>query len=179
MKQEKERTIRIINGNVDKEIYSTEPLVIENNCHINGDIKAPEVTIGDHVVVKGAITAQNITIGNMCEIGDVTADKDVSVGQMSIVGNVWAGETVYIMGYSSADSVFGDIEVIAENGCDLGEVQSFGSVTLATRTLVNGCCGSELVDCFEDVKADYLMSEKTIRTGEDCHIKLMEVRQFN
>lgn len=76
-------------------------------------------------------------------------------------------------------TAFGDVEVIAENGCDLGNVQSFGTVTLATRTLVNACCGSDLVDCFENVNAEYLMSEGQIRTGEECHIKEMQLKKFN
>jgi len=115
----------------------------------------------------------------MCEIGNMLSDENIFVGQMCIVGKVSAGATAYIMGYSAADSVFGDVEVIAENGCDLGNVQSFGTVTLATRTLVNACCGSDLVDCFENVNAEYLMSEGQIRTGEECHIKEMQLKKFN
>ena len=132
------------------------------------------------VVIEGNIEADNdITIGNMCEIGNMLSDENIFVGQMCIVGKVSAGATAYIMGYSAADSVFGDVEVIAENGCDLGNVQSFGTVTLATRTLVNACCGSDLVDCFENVNAEYLMSEGQIRTGEECHIKEMQLKKFN
>lgn len=57
--------------------------------------------------------------------------------------------------------------------------QNFGTVTLATRTLVKACCGSDLVDCFENVNAEYLMSEGQIRTGEECHIKEMQLKKFN
>lgn len=154
--------------------------MIANNTHIIGNIQAPEVEIGNHVVINGNVEAwQNVTVGDMCEIGDIFAGENISIGQMAIVGNVFAGATAYIQGYSSTESVFGDVEVIAENGCDLGNVQSFGSVTLATRTLVNTCCGAEFVDCFEDVKADYLMSEKAICAGENCRIKEMELKKFN
>ena len=152
MKQNKERAISIISGEYYEDVLSTLPVTIANNSHVKGNIKAPKVTVGNHVVIEGNIEADNdITIGNMCEI----------------------------MGYSAADSVFGDVEVIAENGCDLGNVQSFGTVTLATRTLVKACCGSDLVDCFENVNAEYLMSEGQIRTGEECHIKEMQLKKFN
>ncbi len=155
-------------------------MTIANNSHVKGNIKAPKVTVGNHVVIEGNIEADNdITIGNMCEIGNMLSDENIFVGQMCIVGKVSAGATAYIMGYSAADSVFGDVEVIAENGCDLGNVQSFGTVTLATRTLVKACCGSDLVDCFENVNAEYLMSEGQIRTGEECHIKEMQLKKFN
>ena len=163
MKQNKERAISIISGEYYEDVLSTLPVTIANNSHVKGNIKAPKVTVGNHVVIEGNIEADNdITIGNMC-----------------IVGKVSAGATAYIMGYSAADSVFGDVEVIAENGCDLGNVQSFGTVTLATRTLVKACCGSDLVDCFENVNAEYLMSEGQIRTGEECHIKEMQLKKFN
>lgn len=180
MKKNEARAITIISGEINEDIVSTKPLTIANNSSVVGDIRAPEVTIGNHVVVKGNIVAQNdIVIGNMCETGDVSAGENISIGQMCIVGNVSAGATAYIMGYSATDSVFGDVEVIAENGCDLGNVQSFGSVTLATRTLVGACCGSDLVDCFESVSAEYLMSEEEILTGEECHIKEMQLKKFN
>ena len=180
MKQNKERAISIISGEFYEDVLSTVPVTIANNSHVNGNIKAPEVTVGNHVVIDGDIEADNdVTIGNMCESRNVSAGENISIGQMAIVGKVWAGDRAYIMGYSSAVSVFGDSEVVAENGCDLGDVQSFGSVTLATRTVVNVCCGSDLVDCFEDVRADYLMSERAICTGENCIIKEMELKRFN
>ena len=162
MKQNKERAISIISGEYYEDVLSTLPVTIANNSHVKGNIKAPKVTVG-----------------NMCEIGNMLSDENIFVGQMCIVGKVSAGATAYIMGYSAADSVFGDVEVIAENGCDLGNVQSFGTVTLATRTLVKACCGSDLVDCFENVNAEYLMSEGQIRTGEECHIKEMQLKKFN
>ena len=109
MKQNKERAISIISGEYYEDVLSTLPVTIADN---------------------------DITIGNMCEIGNMLSDENIFVGQMCIVGKVSAGATAYIMGYSAADSVFGNVEVIAENGCDLGNVQSFGTVTLATRTLV-------------------------------------------
>lgn len=152
MKQNKERAISIISGEYYEDVLSTLPVTIANNSHVKG---------------------------NMCEIGNMLSDENIFVGQMCIVGKVSAGATAYIMGYSAADSVFGDVEVIAENGCDLGNVQSFGTVTLATRTLVKACCGSDLVDCFENVNAEYLMSEGQIRTGEECHIKEMQLKKFN
>lgn len=180
MKQNKERAISIISGEYYEDVLSTLPVTIANNSHVKGNIKAPKVTVGNHVVIEGDIEADNdITIGNMCEIGNMLSDENIFVGQMCIVGKVSAGATAYIMGYSAADSVFGDVEVIAENGCDLGNVQSFGTVTLATRTLVKACCGSDLVDCFENVNAEYLMSEGQIRTGEECHIKEMQLKKFN
>ena len=180
MKQNKERAISIISGEYYEDVLSTLPLTIANNSHVKGNIKAPEVTVGNHVVIEGDIEADNdINIGNMCEIGNVLSGENIFIGQMCICGKVSAGAIAYIMGYSAADSVFGDVEVIAENGCDLGNVQSFGTVTLATRTLVNACCGSDLVDCFESVNAEYLMSEGQIRTGEECHIKEMQLKKFN
>lgn len=163
MKQNKERAISIISGEYYEDVLSTLPVTIANNSHVKGNIEADN----------------DITIGNMCEIGNMLSDENIFVGQMCIVGKVSAGATAYIMGYSAADSVFGDVEVIAENGCDLGNVQSFGTVTLATRTLVKACCGSDLVDCFENVNAEYLMSEGQIRTGEECHIKEMQLKKFN
>lgn len=176
MKQNKERAISIISGEYYEDVLSTLPVTIANNSHVKGNIKAPKVTVGNHVVIEAD---NDITIGNMCEIGNMLSDENIFVGQMCIVGKVSAGATAYIMGYSAADSVFGDVEVIAENGCDHGNVQSFGTVTLATRTLVKACCGSDLVDCFENVNAEYLMSEGQIRTGEECHIKEMQLKKFN
>ena len=168
MKQNKERAISIISGEYYEDVLSTLPVTIANNSHVKGNIKAPKVTVGNHVVIEAD---NDITIGNMCEIGNMLSDENIFVGQMCIVGKVSAGATAYIMGYS--------VEVIAENGCDLGNVQSFGTVTLATRTLVKACCGSDLVDCFENVNAEYLMSEGQIRTGEECHIKEMQLKKFN
>ena len=180
MEKEKERTKTIISGEVKKDISSTEPLIIQSNSHVLGNVVAPDVIVGNHVIIEGDIKAlQNVVVGNMCEIGNISAGENISIGQMCMVGKVYAEATAYIMGYSTADSVFGDVEVIAENGCELGDVQSFGSVILATRTLVKACCGSYMVDCFEDVRADYLMSENAICTGENCSIKEMELRRFN
>ncbi|OKZ56923.1 MAG: hypothetical protein BHV99_04575 [Clostridium sp. 26_21] len=180
MKQNKEHIVNRISGKFSEDVLSTVPVNVASNSHVSGNIKAPEVIVGNHVVIDGNIEADNdVTIGNMCEIGDISAGENVSVGQMSIIGKIFAGDKAYIMGYSSAESVFGDVEVVAENGCDLGDVQSFGTVTLATRTIVNVCCGAEMIDCFEDVKADYLMSEEAIFTGEHCAIKEMQLKRFN
>ena len=180
MEKKKERTKTIISGEVKKDISSTEPLIIQNNSHVLGNVEAPDVFVGDHVIIEGDIkSSQNVVVGNMCEIGDISAGEDVTIGVMTSVGNIFAGARAYIQGYSSTEAVFGDTEVIAENGCELGDVQSFGSVILATRTMVKACCGSYMVDCFEDVRADYLMSENAICTGENCSIKEMELKRFN
>ena len=168
MKQNKERAISIISGEYYEDVLSTLPVTIANNSHVKGNIKAPKVTVGNHVVIEGNMKPIMILPLAICVKSEICClMKTFFVGQMCIVGKVSAGATAYIMGYSAADSVFGDVEVIAENGCDLGNVQSFGTVTLATRTLVKACCGSDLVDCFENVNAEYLMSEGQIRTGED------------
>lgn len=111
MKQNKERAISIISGEYYEDVLSTLPVTIANNSHVKGNIKAPKVTVGNHVVIEGNIEADNdITIGNMCEIGNMLSDENIFVGQMCIVGKVSAGATAYIMGYSAADSVFGDID---------------------------------------------------------------------
>lgn len=59
------------------------------------------------------------------------------------------------------------------------DVLSTLPVTIANNSHVKACCGSDLVDCFENVNAEYLMSEGQIRTGEECHIKEMQLKKFN
>lgn len=129
---------------------------------IDGDIlSSNSVVIADHSEIKG----------------DISAD-DVSVGQMTVInGDVIAKDMAYIQGFSVAYDVFGDIEVVAENNCDLEMVQSFGVCTLATKVSVSVCCGTEMVDCFDEVEAECLMSETEIQTGKSCNIGEMMVKK--
>ncbi len=52
MKQNKERAISIISGEYYEDVLSTLPVTIANNSHVKGNIKAPKVTVGNHVVIS-------------------------------------------------------------------------------------------------------------------------------
>ena len=52
MKQNKERAISIISGEYYEDVLSTLPVTIANNSHVKGNIKAPKVTVGNHVVIE-------------------------------------------------------------------------------------------------------------------------------
>lgn len=171
----------VYSGKIDGDILSSDSVVIADHSEIEGDISADDVFIGNHVVIKGNVDAKkgDVSIGDMCEIfGDVTAEDDVSVGQMTVInGDVIAKDMAYIQGFSVAYDVFGDVEVVAENNCDLEAVQSFGVCTLATKVSVSVCCGTEMVDCFDEVEAECLMSETEIQTGKSCNIGEMMVKK--